>query len=87
MRVIMALNIANRKVEEKAIRASRILGVNKTAAVEIALDYYLEHHSAKQDDNANRQEAARLLDELAELPVLDDREPDEILGYDENGLG
>ena len=36
----MALNIANRKVEEKTIRASRILGVNKTAAVEFALDYY-----------------------------------------------
>lgn len=82
----MALNIANRKVEEKAIRASRMLGVNKTAAVEIALDYYLEHHSFKQDDNVARQEAARLLDELAALPVLDDREPDEIIGYDENGL-
>lgn len=82
----MALNIANRNVEEKAIRASRLLGVNKTAAVEIALDYYLEHHSSKQHDNATHQEAARLLDELAELPVLDDREADEILGYDENGL-
>lgn len=86
MWVILALNIANRKVEEKAIRASRILGVNETAAVEMALDYYLEHHSTKPDDDATRQEAARLLDELAELPLLDDREPDEILGYDENGL-
>ena len=28
----MSLNIANRKVEEKEIKASRILGVNKTAA-------------------------------------------------------
>ena len=82
----MALNIANRKVEEKAVRASRILGVNKTAAVEIALDYYLENHPLEQTKDAARKEAARLLDELADLPVLDNREPDEILGYDENGL-
>lgn len=82
----MALNIANRRVEEKAIQASRILGINKTAAVEIALDYYLEHHGAKQEGRATRQETARLLDELIELPVLDHREPDDILGYDENGL-
>ena len=39
----MALNIANKNVEKKAILASRILGVNKTAAVEKALDYYLEY--------------------------------------------
>jgi hypothetical protein len=82
----MALNIANRKVEKKAIHASRILGVNKTAAVEIALDYYLERHQTKQEDSMVRQEAARLLDELAALPVFDNREPDEILGYDKNGL-
>ena len=82
----MALNIANRKVEEKAILASRILGVNKTAAVEIALDFYLEHHRIEQKKSSTRQETARLLDELAALPVLDSREPDEILGYDQDGL-
>lgn len=82
----MALNIANRKVEKKAIHASRILGVNKTAAVEIALDYYLERHQAEQKNDIARQEAARLLDELAALPVLDNRTPDEIVGYDEDGL-
>ena len=82
----MALNIANQKVEKKAIHASRILGVNKTAAVEIALDYYLEHHRTDQKKSVARQETARLLDELAALPVIDKRRPDDILGYDENGL-
>ena len=82
----MALNIANPKVEAKAVQASRLLHVNKTAAVEIALEYYLEHHQSRQDSNANRQEVAQLLDELASMPVLDKRTPDEILGYDENGL-
>ena len=82
----MALNIANRKVEEKAIEASRLLGVNKTAAVEIALDYYLDNHRTGQESSATRRDTARLLDELAALPVKDDREPDEIIGYDEDGL-
>ena len=82
----MALNIANRKVEEKAIQASRILGANKTAAVEIALEYYLAHHQTELESSVTRQEVARLLDELTGLPVLDEREPDEILGYNENGL-
>jgi antitoxin VapB len=82
----MALNIANSKVEEKAIKASRILGVNKTAAVEIALDYYLEHQQTAREKTTTQQEVKRLLDELAELPVLDNREVDQILGYDEHGL-
>ncbi|MCI5194468.1 MAG: PSK operon transcription factor [Candidatus Electrothrix sp. AU1_5] len=82
----MALNIANRKVEEKAIHASRILGINKTAAVEKALDYYLQHHQADAVPAAHRQEAARLLDELTQLPLLDNRTADEILGYDKDGL-
>ena len=81
----MALNIANRKVEEKEIKVSRSLKVNKTAAVEIALDYYLEHQQSRQKASATRLEATRLLDELSALPVLDKRKADEILGY-ENGL-
>lgn len=82
----MALNIANSKVEEKAISASKLLGVNKTAAVEIALDYYLKHHGNKETSNSARQETARIFDEMVALPVLDDRDPDEILGYDKDGL-
>lgn len=31
-------------------------------------------------------EVDRILDRVAKLPVLDDRTPDEIIGYDENGL-
>jgi antitoxin VapB len=84
--ISMALNIANRKVEEKAIHAGRILGINKTAAVEKALDYYLQHHWVDAVPTANLQEAARLLDELSQLPVLDNRTSDEIIGYDEDGV-
>lgn len=33
-----------------------------------------------------KQEILRIAKEVAALPVLDDRSPDEILGYDEDGL-
>lgn len=86
MGINMALNIANPNVEEKAVKASNLLGVNKTAAVEIALEYYLEHHQTRQQNSTTREEVARLLDELIALPVLDNRDADEILGYDQYGL-
>ena len=82
----MALNITNQRVEQKAIQASRILGVNKTAAVEKALDYYLKNHCQNERNDTVIQEVARLFDELAHLPELDERAPDEILGYDRDGL-
>ena len=82
----MALNIVNRRVEDKAIKASQITNVNKTAAVEIALDYYLAHHQLRQSKSAANREINVLLDELIELPVLDRRSADDILNYDENGL-
>ena len=81
----MALNIANKRVEDKAILASRLINGNKTAAVEIALDYYLAHHSLKLKKQVTNSEVNCLLDELAALPVLDTRSMDDIIGYDENG--
>jgi antitoxin VapB len=82
----MALNIANPKVEEKAIQVARITGMNKTAAVEAALDYFLARHGKDAVRERNRGSLAKLLDDFASLPVLDSRSPDEIIGYDEHGL-
>ncbi len=82
----MALNIANQRVENKAILASQIINVNKTAAVEIALDYYLAHHELDQKKQVTNLEVNNLLDELATLPVRNQRSSDDILGYDKNGL-
>ena len=82
----MALNIANKRVEDKAVLASKLINVNKTAAVEVALDYYLAHHKVKVKKQAIDCEVNSLLDELAALPVRDNRSDDDIIGYDENGL-
>ena len=42
--------------------------------------------SPKKALRFDRKAIERLIDEVAALPVLDDRTPDEILGYDEHGL-
>ena len=60
----MSLNITNRKVEEKAILASHILGTNKTSAVKYALDYYLQHGRQQSAHENDVREVFRLLDEL-----------------------
>jgi antitoxin VapB len=82
----VALNIANPQVERKAIRVSRLIGRNKTAAVEAALDYFLAHHGEACERPAAKQTVARVLDELASLQPLDHRTADQIIGYDEHGL-
>lgn len=82
----MALNIRNPEAEQLATELAKRTGETKTEAVIKALRDRL---SRVRRDRAKR----RLADELEEiarhaasLAVLDDRTPDEIIGYDENGL-
>ena len=82
----MALNIRNPETERLAEALARLTGESKTEAVTKAIRDRLSR--------VRRQRAQkRLADELdaialhcAALPVRDPRTPDEILGYDENGL-
>lgn len=82
----MALNIRNREAEALAEELARQTGETKTEAVIKALRDRL---SRVRRDRSKR----RLADELeeiaihcAQLPVLDPRSAEEILGYDEHGL-
>jgi antitoxin VapB len=65
---------------------ARETGETITQAVAAALREKLERVKAKRNSARmfRKLEAIRL--RAAKLPVLDDRTPDEILGYDENGL-
>lgn len=82
----MALNIRNEEAERLASELAKRTGESKTEAVIKALRDRLAR--------VRRQRPARrLADDLndialrcAELPVLDPRPADEILGYDPNGL-
>ena len=82
----MALNIRNAEAERLAEQVTALTGETKTLAVTRALRDRL-------DRLRNRRSGRRLADDLdeiarrcASLPVIDDRSPEEILGYDENGV-
>ncbi len=82
----MALNIRNAEAERLAEQVTALTGETKTLAVTRALRDRL-------DRLRNHRSGRRLADELdeiarrcASLPVIDDRSPEEILGYDENGV-
>ena len=82
----MALSIRNPEAERLAEAVARLAGETKTEAVTQALRDRL---ARLRRERAGR----RLADELddigrhcAQLPVMDRRTTDEILGYDDNGV-
>jgi antitoxin VapB len=85
----MALSIKNREVEELARELARITKKPITEAVRDSLKRELERAKVIANSTPKTGLAERLMAigrEVAAMPVLDDRTPDEILGYDENGL-
>lgn len=82
----MALNIRNRTTEELAATLADLTGETKTQAVTRALRDRLVKVRRRR---AGRDVCAEL-DEIAQhcatLPIVDNREPDDILDYDEHGL-
>ena len=82
----MALNIRNPEAEDLAAELARVTGETKTEAV---INSLRDRLTRIQQERSQRSLAERL-EEIAlrcsKLPVLDDRTPDEIIGYDENGL-
>ena len=82
----MALNVRNPEAERLAEALARLAGETKTEAVTKALRDRLARLRRERTGR-------RLADELDEiglhcsrLPVRDTRSPEEILGYDENGV-
>jgi antitoxin VapB len=82
----MALNIRNQETEKLVEAIAAITGETKTQAVTEALKDRLETLQRRK----KLRSVADALDEIAKhcaaLPTLDTRSPDEILGYDEQGL-
>jgi antitoxin VapB len=61
-------------------------GESLTTAVILALEERLRRVSPQEDRAARLARINEILDRAASYPVLDNRTPDEIIGYDENGL-
>lgn len=82
----MALNIRNAETEQLAEAVARLTGETKTRAVTVALRDRLNRLQRDRSGRSLAQELEEIADHCSSLPVLDSRDADEILGYDEIGL-
>jgi antitoxin VapB len=87
----MAFHIRNSKVEEDLRQLCQITGESLTEAVHKAVLLRLEQERASTRSGVDREQFLReryrkMRERLSKLPILDTRSPDEILGYDENGM-
>jgi antitoxin VapB len=85
----MALNIKNEEAEKLARELARRRGQGITKVLTDVLRREVERERRKptprEKDEFHRRIQA-IVDDVKKLPVLDDRSPDEIIGYDEHGL-
>lgn len=82
----MALNIRNPEAEKLAAELAKRTGETKTEAVIKALRDRLARVRRERAKRHLVDELEEIADHAASLPVLDERTPDEIIGYDEHGL-
>lgn len=82
----MALNIKDPTTDRLVRELAETTGESITTAVTIAVRERLERVRGMAPAEVRKQAILRIAREFASLPVLDDRTPDEILGYDEDGL-
>lgn len=81
----MALSIKNPEADRLARRLAAATGETITEAVTAAIRQRLARETGRTPEGV-RAAVDRIVAEVAALPVLDDRTPDEIVGYDEHGL-
>ena len=82
----MAFSIKNDEADRLACQLAAITGESITEAVVRSLSERLARQQIGLKSKQAGTELARIGKELRKLPLLDTRTPDEILGYDENGL-
>ncbi len=82
----MPLNIRNPEADQLASELARLTGQTKTDAVIDALRQRLAETRASRRPSSMADRIASISKRCRQLPVLDERAPDEILGYDETGL-
>lgn len=84
----MALNIKNPETEKLARELARRRGQGITEAVTEVLRREVERERRKprRDDKEKfHRDIEEIVRSFNKLPALDDRSPDEILGYNEHG--
>jgi len=79
------LHIENSKASELARELAERTGSTVTDAVIQALEAELSRHPPRKR-KASKEEILKILAEIDKLPIIDPRSPDELVGYDEDGL-
>jgi len=78
----VALSIKSERADQLARDLASLTGESITDAVVAALEARL----AVERRRRRRVDLSDIVERFARLPVLDRRDPDDILGYDEHGL-
>jgi len=84
----MALSIKSPEADRLARELAQATGESITDAVVAAIRERLDRERRRRSARGERFHARlkRIQERVARLPVLDSRTPDEIIGYDQNGL-
>jgi antitoxin VapB len=82
----MALSIKSIKAERLARDVAARTGESLTGAIEKALEERLDRLTRQRKNQNLMIQLQDILHRVDQLPILDPRTPDEIVGYDENGL-
>jgi antitoxin VapB len=82
----MALSIKDPETERLARNLARLTGENITTATKRAIEERLRRVSGHSRKAALLEDLADIRRRWSALPVLDDRTPEDVLGYDEHGL-
>jgi antitoxin VapB len=83
----MAITLDHPEIDELAHELSHYTGESVTQAVLTAMRERLEREKEKLSQAVSlKEEILRIGQECAALPVLDQRTPEEILGYNQHGV-
>jgi len=82
----MALSLKSADAEALARKVSAITGENLTAAIVTALRERLQHLEKMKQRDSLADQLNAIAQRSAELPVLDPRTAEEIIGYDKHGV-
>jgi len=82
----MSLTITDPETERLARLLAEETGEPVAAAIQKSLRERLDRLPPKNRAPVSLERLLEIADEVAKLPLLDNRTADEILGYDENGL-
>ncbi|MGH8932181.1 MAG: type II toxin-antitoxin system VapB family antitoxin [Egibacteraceae bacterium] len=81
----MALSIKNEEADRLARELAATTGETITDSIIAALRERLDRERARRSSNVAAR-LRRLASEIASMPILDDRSPDDILEFDGHGL-